>query len=66
METITVEIFNRWGHKMSEWNTIGSSWDGYNFATGIKSPAGTYFYVITATDIDERTYIQQGSFILIR
>jgi gliding motility-associated-like protein len=59
------EVFDRWGLKLYEWNTINGGWDGYT-TSGQHAAQGTYFYMITVRDIHDVDHIEQGSFMLVR
>ena len=50
--TLDVEIYNRWGEFLFEWEGVNGNWDGRTF-TGEEAPAGTYFIIITASGLDE-------------
>jgi len=50
--TLDVEVYNRWGENLYQWEGINGDWDGRTFA-GEQAPSGTYFIIITATGIDE-------------
>ncbi len=63
--SLNAEIFNRWGQKVFEWNTINGDWDGRT-ASGVSSPAGTYYYIVKAKGKDGKVYFEKGSFSLIR
>jgi gliding motility-associated-like protein len=65
METVNVELFNRWGQKVFSWVTVNGYWDGRTLA-GSESPAGTYFYVINAVGADGQQYNKKGSVSLAR
>ena len=57
-------IFNRWGEKMYETNTIDKPWDGeYD-----KEPAdqGVYAYYIELSSLDGKLYKFEGTFHLLR
>jgi len=43
-------IFDRWGKKIYEFTDPATGWDGKTTA-GAESAAGTYYYIITATDL---------------
>ncbi len=43
-------IFDRWGKKVIEFNNVRDKWDGGNY------PAGTYYYIIEATDINNQPF----------
>ena len=50
--TLDVEVYNRWGENLFEWEGINGDWDGRTFA-GEQAPPGTYFIIITANGLDE-------------
>ncbi|MBL7910474.1 MAG: gliding motility-associated C-terminal domain-containing protein [Bacteroidia bacterium] len=60
-------IYDRWGNKVFESNsTTGNiAWDGKTMA-GKDASDGTYFYIITATGKDDKTYDQKGNVSLYR
>lgn len=51
VESINIEIFNRWGQLVFETNDPDILWDGTNQNTNTKSTDGTYFYVCTVNEI---------------
>lgn len=51
-------IFDRWGLKMYEWDTINGYWDG-NAKSG-NAPDGTYFYIVDYTDQLDKTTTEKG------
>lgn len=57
-------IFDRWGLQMFYWDNIKSGWDGKS--DGKEVPAGTYFYIINAKDIDGIEIKKQGYLSLFR
>jgi gliding motility-associated-like protein len=65
LATFNAQIFSRWGELVYEWHTIEGGWDGYS-ASGILSSSGTYYYVIKATGLDAKDYLEKGSFSLLR
>jgi gliding motility-associated-like protein len=65
LKTMDAEIYNRWGQKMYEWHTTNGGWDGRT-ASGVPAPDGTYFFIISATGIDKKEYMEKGSFTLTR
>lgn len=65
IESMHVEIFNRWGQKEYEWNTPNGGWDGRS-ATGLPATSGTYYFIMQANGADGKTYSEQGSLTLIR
>lgn len=58
-------VFNRWGQKQYEWNTVSGGWDGRS-SSGVDCADGTYYYILYATGIDGKEYSQKGFFNLIR
>ena len=49
LKSLHCAIFDRWGLKLYEWDGISGGWDGHT-RSGIKTPSGTYFYVLEYTD----------------
>lgn len=43
-------IFDRWGKKVTEFGSVKDKWDGGNY------PAGTYYYIIEASDINNQPF----------
>lgn len=43
-------IFDRWGKKVTEFGNVKDKWDGGNY------PAGTYYYIIEASDINNQPF----------
>ena len=65
IETLNIEIYDRWGLKMSEITTVGGSWNG-KATNGKDAPDGTYYYVLKAHGIDSKDYNLTGFLTLIR
>jgi gliding motility-associated-like protein len=65
MQTYTIEIFNRWGQKVFETNSPNIDWTGKSMS-GVDESDGTYFYLINATDYNNKTYNLKGYLELIR
>ncbi len=59
------EIFDRWGTKLYEWNSAAGGWDGRNASTGMLYPDGTYYFIITLTDINGVNTLEKGFVELI-
>ena len=57
-------IYNRWGNLIFNWNEINDVWDGT--VKGNKAPAGTYFVILSLTDIDNEPFDYKGTVTLIR
>jgi len=60
LEQENMIIFNRWGNKIYEWNSVGGNWDGQN------SSDGTYFYIYNAKGLDGIEYNFNGIIELFR
>jgi len=63
---IVGKIYNRWGELIYEWWGINGYWDGYTRPAGQLVPEGTYFFVVTGTDIAGITYELTGTVQLMR
>jgi len=46
IETVSVTIYNRWGEKIAELNTINESWDGKSNGKDVSD--GNYFFIFEA------------------
>ncbi|MFZ9388106.1 MAG: PKD domain-containing protein [Chitinophagaceae bacterium] len=57
-------IYSRWGQLLFSTRNNGAGWDG-NLG-GVPQPAGTYVWVVSATDFRGKAYFQKGVFTLIR
>jgi gliding motility-associated-like protein len=54
---VSIQIFNRWGNVIYEQDNYENNWDGrsnVNMSVGTELPTGTYFYLITIHDTNER------------
>ena len=58
-------IMNRWGQLMFEWTGLNTVWDG-KAPNGNAETEGTYFYVIKATSLTDKTETFKGPLTLIR
>lgn len=65
LSSLGIEIFNRWGIKLYESNTLDGKWDGHN-SNGKSSEDGTYYYIVHASGIDGQVYTEKGFVTLIR
>ena len=52
LETISAQIYNRWGQKEYEWNTVNGGWDGFT-ASGLPANEGTYYIILIARGADK-------------
>ncbi len=59
-----VEIYNRWGQLQYDWDGIQGGWNGIN-PKGKKANDGTYYFIATALDWEEKIYVVKGAFMLI-
>lgn len=58
LKTLTCAIYDRWGLKMYEWDGLKGYWDGAT-KSGI-APDGTYFYIVTYTDLKDKSITEKG------
>jgi len=65
VKTLVVEIYDRWGLKMYEWDGVNGGWDGYTLS-GKPASDGTYYYIIKLTEINDEEHVYKGAFTLIR
>ncbi|HXP48517.1 MAG TPA: gliding motility-associated C-terminal domain-containing protein, partial [Bacteroidia bacterium] len=65
MQTYSIEIFNRWGQKLFSSDNPNIDWDGRSMS-GIEEATGPYYYLINATDYNNKTYKLHGYLELIR
>lgn len=65
MESISVEIFNRWGQIVYSWITPNYKWDGRDF-DGRNLSEGVYYYILTSEGVDGQAYSKKGSITLLR
>ena len=55
LNSLKVNIYNRFGILVYNWDTVNGFWDGYT-TSGILCDSGTYFYVLEATGFDGKSY----------
>ncbi|MES2798816.1 MAG: gliding motility-associated C-terminal domain-containing protein [Bacteroidota bacterium] len=60
---LSVQIFNRWGGKMYEYDTVTGSWDGT--VNNNEAEDGTYFYMYTAKGMNGEELSGHGHVTLI-
>ena len=65
LKTLACTIYDRWGAKIIDMDMNLQYWDGYT-TSGLACTAGTYFYVIKATDLNNKAYSLKGFIQLIR
>ena len=65
ISSLSMEIFNRWGIKVFEFNTPENKWNGY-YSNGKLADDGTYYYIAKATGIDGQQYTEKGYITLLK
>ena len=65
MSSVKVDIYNRYGILVYNWETVNGFWDGHT-VSGEPCINGTYFYVIEATGFDGKTYKLKSYLTLLR
>ena len=58
-------IYDRWGLKITEWNTINGTWDGRT-KSGRKVQDGVYFYVVKAIALNGKVINEKGFLQLLK
>jgi gliding motility-associated-like protein len=56
INTFKATIYDRWGNKVIEFADVRDKWDGGSF------PAGTYYYIIEASDINNQPFKHSHGF----
>lgn len=59
VKSLTCSVFDRWGLKLAEWNTVNGNWDGRT-TTGNIAPDGVYYYIMRAVGTNDKEFEQQG------
>ena len=65
MESVDVQIFNRWGQMVYTWVGENKSWNGKGI-DGSNLPEGVYFYIFQGDGVDGHYYEEKGSITLLR
>ena len=66
LTTLACIIYDRWGAKITTLDTSTQQyWDGHT-TSGLACSDGTYFYLLTATDVNGKSYSLKGFIQLIR
>jgi len=66
LKTLECTIYDRWGAKITTLDTSTQQyWDGHT-TSGLACTDGTYFYTLTATDVNGKSYSLKGFIQLIR
>ena len=63
-KNVIMQIFNRWGEKIYEENSLNPSWDGK--LNGIDCQIDVYVYQFFVTDIFDEVHLYRGKVTLIR
>jgi gliding motility-associated-like protein len=58
LKTLNCEIYDRWGRKLYEFNSLTGSWDGAS--SGKKVSDGTYYYLVTMQTLGGETKKEKG------
>ncbi len=65
VQSMTVKVFNRWGAKVYESESLDAKWNGQD-SDGDLLPPGAYIYHIRIIDMDRMTHTYRGSVHLMR
>lgn len=65
MKEFDLQIFNRWGELIFESKSPNNDWTGTS-NSGVKEAEGTYYYILKATDYENKNYSKDGYVELIR
>lgn len=65
IESFDLQIFNRWGNKIAEFEQLKAGWDGRT-QSGLEASPGVYFYVIKAYGYDGGEFDLSGHVRLVR
>lgn len=64
LSDLSCAIYNRWGTKLYEWNDVSGYWDGKT-KSGL-APSGSYFFILTYTNSENKTTTEKGFISLFR
>ena len=64
VKNIEVQIYDRWGIKIVEWNDLKGRWDGS--MNGIPAQEDTYIYRISTVDVNDKREVRIGHVSLVR
>jgi gliding motility-associated-like protein len=65
LESLNANIYDRWGLKLYEWDSVSGGWDGRT-ASGVTCPDGTYYYLMRVIGLDGKERFFKGYFQLNR
>jgi gliding motility-associated-like protein len=63
VKSFQANVFNRWGRLIYTWDSVSDGWDGKSNNELMSN--GTYYYVISGTDIKDNIFQEKGSLTLI-
>jgi gliding motility-associated-like protein len=63
VKTFQARVFNRWGKQLYSWENVSAGWDGLHNTE--KVPDGTYFFIISGTDIKDQPFEEKGTVTLL-
>src|ERR1051326_7838429 len=58
IKSAAVVVFNRWGQVVAKWDPLSASWDGTDNGKPVSD--GVYYYVISATDFNDKPMEEKG------
>jgi len=64
INSFKISVFNRWGQVVFQSDDILQSWDGT--INGANAPAGYYTYKTEISDIEDKSFVKEGTVLLIR
>lgn len=64
VKDMQVQIYDRWGLKIVEWNDVKGGWDGR--VNGNPAQSDTYVYRVSTLDVNEKREIHVGHVSLVR
>ncbi len=65
IKELNCEIYDRWGVKVYEWNSVTGGWDGHT-TSGLMAADGVYYYVMQITDFADTQTDVHGFVQLIK
>ncbi|MBL0102777.1 MAG: PKD domain-containing protein [Bacteroidetes bacterium] len=64
VKNLDVSVYDRWGLKICEWNSLAGGWDGN--VNGNPAQADTYVYRVSTVDINDKKEVRVGHVSLVR
>jgi gliding motility-associated-like protein len=65
VKSMTGAIYDRWGLKVFEWDSVSNGWDGHT-SSGVEAVDGTYYVILNVTDRDGKPHEYKGFVQLVR